>query len=150
MSDITDVEKRDKLLENVRVSLQGRPPTTLKYITDVEKRDKLLENVRVSLQGRPPTTLKYLTDGNKALIKTFSTMDVMKLMKPRNLYLKPSCLDGSNNLAFFIKDPNCTNESTMEAPYETGDNIAINCHPDDIDEQIEMFKNKFEYDDYII
>ncbi|KAK9751255.1 hypothetical protein QE152_g5124 [Popillia japonica] len=90
-------------------------------ITDVEKRDKLLENVRVSLQGRPPTTLKYLTDGNKELIKTFSTMDVMKLMKPRNLYLKPSCLDGSNNLAFFIKDPNCTSESTMEAPYEMGD-----------------------------
>lgn len=90
------------------------------------KADALLRSTLVSIQGRKPESLYSVINDDNMLKTTLTCSCVIKLIKPREVYLKPECLENSNYM-FFIIESQLPEPHNYEDYQPTGDNILIYC-----------------------
>ncbi|GJQ81969.1 hypothetical protein Trydic_g4702, partial [Trypoxylus dichotomus] len=90
--------------------------------------DEMMKSIPVSLQGRKPTSLYEIIKGDGRLSESLTCMEIIRLMIPRQLYLKQECL-GGNNYMFFIIETTKPQEDDCEEHRPAGDNIVKYCVP---------------------
>lgn len=122
----------------------------LSDIVNIELREKILKSTLASLQGRKVTSLKTLLGGNKDLMSTFFCADIIGMMKKKAIFVTNDCFKGRNYIAFIIRDDNCAKVVELLEPYAIGNNIRISCHPSKIEECVETIATHPIYKNYII
>ncbi|GJQ80550.1 hypothetical protein Trydic_g19955 [Trypoxylus dichotomus] len=143
---IDDVEKHSDEVSKSRLKIF----THLGEINNVLLRDKMLESIAVSLQGRKETTLKDLLRDDLELLKTFSSADTIGLMRKRTAYLKEDCLSDGNYFAFLVEDEKHPGNVNFTEPLVIGDNITIECRPNEIEQWTKTIKGSPSYQNYAI
>ncbi|GJQ69651.1 hypothetical protein Trydic_g15931, partial [Trypoxylus dichotomus] len=143
---IGDVEKRFDEISNSKLKIFSH----LGNVTNLELRDKMLKKTMISLQGRKEDTLKNLLHDDIELLATFSSVDVIGLMKKRVAYLKEDCLRSGNYFAFLIEDENSTDNINVGEQFVIGDNIRIECRANQIEEAIKIIEERSSYRNYTI
>ncbi|GJQ69416.1 hypothetical protein Trydic_g6531 [Trypoxylus dichotomus] len=116
----SNVDRRCNEIKSYKMSV-------FRHLDDVEA-DKMMKAIPVSLQGRKPVSLYAITNGERKLMVTITCLDIIKLIKPRNAYLKHECLDGSDYMLFIIETANFRRYDNDEYR-PNGDNIVIYCEP---------------------
>ncbi|KAI4455457.1 molting protein mlt-4 [Holotrichia oblita] len=97
------------------------------------KTDTLLKFILVSIQGRKPVSLYSIINGNSKLKATLTCSCIVKLMTPREVYLKHECLESSNYM-FFIIEIQIPEPHNYEDYQPTGDNILAYCQVNESEE----------------
>ncbi|KRT84771.1 Ankyrin repeat-containing protein [Oryctes borbonicus] len=115
---VSNVDKRYSEIKNYGLS-------AFTHLGDVVA-DEIMKSILVSLQGRKPVSLHAIINGDKMLMEAVTCLDIINLMKPRNAYLNPTCLEGTNYMLFIIESasPQSNNYGVLQP---TGNNIAIYC-----------------------
>lgn len=110
--------------------------------------DELLQSISVSMQGKKPTSLDKVINGDNALLEALTCLDILKMIEPKEVYLKKECFnDCSNNLFLIGRNPGQKNE---ESDDESGNNSLIYCPCDEIDKHYEEALQNPKYKDYNI
>ncbi|GJQ80549.1 hypothetical protein Trydic_g19954 [Trypoxylus dichotomus] len=143
---IGNVEKQFEELAKSKLKIF----THLSHISNAVLRDRMLENTTVSLQGRKETTLKDLLRSDPELLGAFSSADIIGLMKKRTVYLKEDCLTDGNYMAFLIEDVRSLENVNFTEPHVIGDNITIECRPNEIEQWARTIKENTSYQNYAI
>ncbi|GJQ80547.1 hypothetical protein Trydic_g19952 [Trypoxylus dichotomus] len=143
---IGNVEKQYAGLAKLKLKIF----THLSHISNTVLRDRMLESTTVSLQGRKETTLKDLLRSDPELLGAFSSADIIGLMKKRTVYLKEDCLSDGNYMAFLIEDERSLENVNFTEPLVIGDNITIECRPNDIEQWTRAVKENTLYQNYVV
>ncbi|GJQ87155.1 hypothetical protein Trydic_g8743 [Trypoxylus dichotomus] len=101
--------------------------------------DEMMKSIPVSLQGRKPTSLYEIIKGDGRLSESLTCMEIIRLMIPRQLYLKRECL-GGNNYMFFVIETAKPQEDDCEEYRPAGGNIVKYCAPGDSYEHWERIR----------
>ncbi|GJQ70328.1 hypothetical protein Trydic_g2964, partial [Trypoxylus dichotomus] len=128
--------------------IEGYKLSVFTHLGDVEA-DKIMKAIPVSLQGRRPVSLYTIINGDRKLMESITCLDIIKLIKPRNAYLKHECLDGSYYMLFIIETANFR-PYRIDEYRPNGDNIVIYCEPGKIYEYYTDFRTNLKFKSYNI
>ncbi|GJQ81967.1 hypothetical protein Trydic_g4700 [Trypoxylus dichotomus] len=101
--------------------------------------DDMMKSIPVSLQGRKPTSLYEIIKEDGRLSESVTCTDIIRLMIPRQLYLKQECLGGNNYMFFIIETINAQEDDCKEHR-PAGGNIVKYCAPGDSYEHCESIR----------
>lgn len=135
----SDPAKRSNEMKNYNLSV-------LKDLGEI-KSHRLLQLIVVSMQGRKPVSLSTITKNNCKLLEAVSCSTVIKLIKPRQSYLRENSLKGSDYMLFIIETIDaevryCENYNSV------GDNKIIYCQPNESSELCRTIKNDPQFKSY--
>ncbi|GJQ87539.1 hypothetical protein Trydic_g20641 [Trypoxylus dichotomus] len=114
------IEKRYNEIKSYELSV-------FRHLGDVEG-DKIMKAILVSLQGRKPVSLHEIIKSDGKLLEAVTCLDIISVMKPKQLYLKRECLDGNDYMLFVIETTNFQ-QRRHDDQQPNGTNIAIYCKP---------------------
>ncbi|KAI4455258.1 ankyrin repeat ph and sec7 domain containing protein secg-related [Holotrichia oblita] len=122
--------------------------TNLGNIENAELRDKLLDTIAVSLQGRKPITLKTLVGNDKDLMVRLTCADIIELMQNRMSKLNEEDLICTNFSLFLIEDEEYEMEDNFRKLSTGSDRIEIFCHPKAVADCIKIITENPKYQSY--
>ncbi|KAI4455209.1 molting protein mlt-4 [Holotrichia oblita] len=89
---------------------------------------ELLHSILISIQGKKPASLYKIINADMTLLKTLTCSDILKLIEPKQVYLKDECFKDGSDMVFIIEKED-TEELNQENYITIGDNILMYCPP---------------------